>query len=169
MDIRSQVFEDGGTLPAKCGAMGGNEFPRLVWRAAPEKTKTFALTMIDKDYTENKTVPEWGNVTLPPKSQLKGGEYAHLILINIPDTERSLVKETDFGTILTGTLAEFGQKGDIYAGPNPPHGTGVHEYEFKVYALDTELKLQPTDTLKEFMEAVSGHVLDTAAIVARYG
>ena len=164
MDIRSNMFANGGTLPAKCGAMGGNEFPRLVWRAAPEKTVTFALTVIDKNYPENKTVPEWGNVTLPPKAKLKGGEYAHLILVNIPATERSLVKETDYGTILTGTLAEFGQKGDVYAGPNPPLGTGVHAYEFKVYALDTTLKLKASDTLKEFKEAISGHVLATAAI-----
>ena len=169
MDIRSQVFDNGGKLPAKCGAMGGNEFPRMVWRFPPEKTATFALTVIDKNYAENKTIAEWGNVTLPPKANLKGGEYAHLILVNIPATERSILKETDFGTILTGTLAEFGQKGDVYAGPNPPPGTGVHEYEFKVYALDTKLNLKASDTLKEFFAAISGHVLATAAINGRLG
>mgnify|MGYP001768387512 CR=1 FL=1 len=169
MDIRSNVFDNGGNLPAKCGAMNGNQFPPIVWRLPPEKTATFALTVIDKNYAENKNIPEWGNVTLPPKQKLKGGEYAHLILANIPATERSLDKATDFGTILTGTLAEFGQKGDVYAGPNPPPGTGVHEYEFKVYALDTTLKLKSSDTLKEFKEAISGHVLATASIVGRFG
>ena len=169
MDIRSQVFDNGGKLPAKCGAMNGNEFPLLVWRLPPANTETFALTMIDKSYTGNKTISEWGNVTLPPKEKLKGGEYAHLILVNIPGTERSLNKETDFGTILTGTVAEFGQKGDVYTGPNPPPGTGVHEYEFKVYALDTKLKLKSSDTLQEFLKATSGHVLATAAINGRYG
>jgi len=169
MDIRSQVFDNGGKLPAKCGAMNGNEFPVLIWRGAPENTVTFALTVIDKNYSGNKTIPEWGNITLPPKEKLKGGEYAHLILVNIPGTERSLNKETDYGTILTGTLAEFGQKGDIYAGPNPPPGTGVHEYEFKVYALDTKLKLQSSDTLQQFLKAISGHVLATATIIGRYG
>ncbi|MFA5367747.1 MAG: YbhB/YbcL family Raf kinase inhibitor-like protein [Dehalococcoidia bacterium] len=169
MDIRSNVFENGGKLPAKCGAMGGNQFPGIVWRQAPEKTKTFALTVIDKNYAENKTISEWGNVTLPPKEKLKGGDYAHLVLINIPGTERSLDKETDFGTILTGTAAEFGQKGDVYAGPNPPPGTGVHEYEYRVYALDTELKLKQSDTLEEFRKAISGHVLAEAAITGRFG
>ena len=169
MDIRSNVFENGGKLPAKCGAMDGNKFPGLVWRLSPANTKTFALTVIDKNYSANKTISEWGNVTLPPKEKLKGGEYAHLILVNIPGTERSLDKETDFGTILTGTAAEFGQKGDVYAGPNPPPGTGVHEYEFKVYALDAELKLKPSDTLQEFLKATSGHVLATAAINGRMG
>jgi len=169
MDIRSNVFENGGKLPAKCGAMDGNQFPGLVWRLSPANTKTFALTVIDKNYSANKTISEWGNVTLPPKEKLKGGEYAHLILVNIPGTERSLDKETDFGRILTGTAAEFGQKGDVYAGPNPPPGTGVHEYEFKVYALDTELKLKSSDTLQEFLKATSGHVLATAAIVGRMG
>jgi len=149
--------------------MGGSEFPRLVWRFSPEKTASFALTVIDKNYAENKTIAEWGNVTLPPKSKLKGGEYAHLILINIPATERSIFKETDFGTILTGTVAEFGQKGDSYAGPNPPPGTGVHDYEFKVYALDTKLNLKSSDTLQEFQKAISGHVLATTAITGRLG
>ncbi len=169
MDIRSNVFENGGKLPAECGSMGRNQFPGLVWRLPPANTKTFALIVIDKNYAANKTISEWGNITLPPKEKLKGGEYAHFILVNIPGTERSLNKETDFGTILTGTLAEFGQKGDVYAGPNPPPGTGVHEYEFKVYALDTELKLKPSDTLQEFLKATSGHVLATAAIVGRFG
>jgi Raf kinase inhibitor-like YbhB/YbcL family protein len=169
MDIRSVVFDNGGKLPPKCGAQGGNQFPRLFWRFPPAKTATFALTVIDKNYAENKTIAEWGNVTLPPKAKLKGGEYAHLILVNIPGTERSIFHENDHGMILTGTLAEFGQKGDIYAGPNPPPGTGVHEYEFKVYALDTELKLKSSDTLQEFLKATSGHVLETAAITGRLG
>jgi Raf kinase inhibitor-like YbhB/YbcL family protein len=149
--------------------MGRNQFPGLVWRQAPANTKTFALTVIDKNYAENKTISEWGNVTLPPKAKLKGGEYAHLVLVNIPGVERSLNKETDLGTILTGTLSEFGQKGDIYAGPNPPPGTGVHEYEYKVYALDAELKLKSSDTLQEFLKAISGHVLATAAMTGRFG
>jgi len=169
MDIRSNVFDNGGKLPAGCTATGGNQFPGIVWRLSPPNTKTFALTVIDKNYSGNKTISEWGNVTLPPKEKLKGGEYAHLVLINIPASERSLNKETDFGTILTGTVAEFGQKGDVYAGPNPPPGTGVHDYEFKVYALDNELKLKSSDTLAEFQKAISGHVLATAAIVGRFG
>ena len=169
MDIKSQVFENGGKLPAYCSAMKGNVFPLLVWILPPANTVTFALTVIDKNYAGNKTIPDWGNITLPPKEKLKGGEYAHLILINIPSTERRLDKETDYGTILTGTLAEFGEKGDVWAGPNPPSGTGVHEYEFKVYALDTELKLKSSDTLQEFLKATSGHVLATAAINGRMG
>jgi len=169
MDIKSQVFENGGKLPAYCSAMNGNVFPLLVWVLPPANTVTFALIVIDKNYAGNKTIPEWGNITLPPTEKLKGGEYAHLILVNIPGTERRLDKETDFGTILTGTLAEFGQKGDVWSGPNPPPDTGVHEYEFKVYALDTKLKLKSSDTLKEFKEAISGHVLATAVYTGRYG
>ena len=167
MDIRSNVFENGGKLPAKCGAMDGNKFPGLVWRLSPANTKTFALTVIDKNYSANKTISEWGNVTLPPKEKLKGGEYAHLILVNIPGTERSLDKETDFGTILTGTAAEFGQKGDVYAGPNPPPGK-VHHYTFRLFALDSMIALKNGAGRKKIENAMKGHVLGKAELVGTF-
>ncbi|MBP5844195.1 YbhB/YbcL family Raf kinase inhibitor-like protein, partial [Lactiplantibacillus plantarum] len=47
-----------------------------------------------------------------------------------------------------------------YVGPYPPDKD--HRYSFKLFALDTELDLQPGYWLNEFHDAIAGHVLATA-------
>ena len=53
-----------------------------------------------------------------------------------------------------------------YGGPCPPSGT--HRYFFKLYALDTQLKLSSTATKADVESAMSGHVLAQAALMGRY-
>lgn len=50
-----------------------------------------------------------------------------------------------------------------YVGPYPPDKD--HDYTFKLYALDTELPLQPGYWLNAFYKASEGHVLATAKAV----
>jgi Raf kinase inhibitor-like YbhB/YbcL family protein len=53
-----------------------------------------------------------------------------------------------------------------YGGPCPPSGT--HRYYFKLYALDTELGLDPGATKKELLEAMEGHILAEASLMGKY-
>jgi len=50
-----------------------------------------------------------------------------------------------------------------YVGPYPPDKD--HDYTFKLYALDTELPLEPGYWLNHFYKASAGHVLATATTV----
>jgi Raf kinase inhibitor-like YbhB/YbcL family protein len=59
---------------------------------------------------------------------------------------------------------DFGKLG--YGGPCPPSGT--HRYFFKLYALDTNLGLQPGATKQQILSAMNGHVLATAELIGRY-
>ena len=52
-------------------------------------------------------------------------------------------------------------------GPAPPPGK-PHRYVFTLYALDTELDVQPGLTKDELLDAMEGHVLGTAELVGTY-
>jgi hypothetical protein len=61
----------------------------------------------------------------------------------------------------------YGENG--YGGPNPPRGSGVHEYEITVHALDIPaLSLGPYATLAECSAAMRGHVLGSASVVGTF-
>lgn len=55
-----------------------------------------------------------------------------------------------------------------YRGPAPPPGHGVHHYHFKLYALDTALKLPPRMDKEAVANAIQGHVLAQAELVGAY-
>src|SRR5690606_29001008 len=60
----------------------------------------------------------------------------------------------------------FGEIG--YNGPMPPVGHGIHRYLFKIFALNTELGLDPGASKQELLEAMDGHVLDAGQLVGKY-
>jgi hypothetical protein len=59
---------------------------------------------------------------------------------------------------------DFGNIG--YGGPCPPGGT--HRYEFKLYALDTDIKLPAGATKAQLVKAMEGHVLAEAKLTGKY-
>lgn len=75
--------------------------------------------------------------------------------------------ETDEPFHIVQGKNDFGRIG--YNGPPcPPRGHGVHHYHFKVYALDTELKLEPGSSRKELEKAMEGHVIAWGEVVGLY-
>jgi len=89
-----------------------------------------------------------------------GGTWDHWVVWNIVPTER--VEENT----VPGTqgLNSFGKQS--YGGPCPPSGT--HRYFFKVYALDTELKLPSSSRKKDVEKAMQNHVLAKGELVGLY-
>jgi Raf kinase inhibitor-like YbhB/YbcL family protein len=55
-----------------------------------------------------------------------------------------------------------------YGGPCPPSDT-THHYYFKLYALDTKLKLKAGATKPELERAMQGHILGETELMGRYG
>jgi Raf kinase inhibitor-like YbhB/YbcL family protein len=137
MELHSSSFARGQEIPQRHGKKVHNVSPQLSWTGAPPGTRSFAVSVKD-----NHPVARG---------------YLHWLLIGIPGSLSSL--DEGAAARLPGGARELVP----YAGPFPP--TGTHEYEFTLYALDTEaLDLRPGSTLEHFSGAAAGHVLDTATL-----
>src|SRR5262245_8148450 len=55
-----------------------------------------------------------------------------------------------------------------YGGPCPPPKDDAHRYFFRLYALDTELRLQPGALRMDVVPAMVGHVLATGHLMGTY-
>lgn len=121
--LRSKTFKQDGPIPAKCAMRevsgGKNLSPALVWENAPRGTKSFVLSCVDK----NPVAHDW----------------VHWMVLNIPVSTHSLKAGASPEDIPKGAVElknSFGFRG--YGGPQPPAGTGVHDYVFTLYALNVE-------------------------------
>jgi Raf kinase inhibitor-like YbhB/YbcL family protein len=88
------------------------------------------------------------------------GTWDHWIVWNIP----SINKIEEDSVPGTEGLNDFGNHS--YGGPCPPSGT--HRYFFRVYALDTNLDLNPNSRKKNVEDAKRGHVLAEGVLVGVY-
>jgi Raf kinase inhibitor-like YbhB/YbcL family protein len=117
MTLTSHDFANGGGLPQlgyARGCGGKDVSPQLSWRGAPMTAKSLAVTVIDQDVKPSKW-SHWIVVDLPPRAS---GLPRGVIAPPAP----GLALPTDMGPA-------------AYSGPCPPTGTGVHHYEFTVWAL----------------------------------
>ena len=55
-----------------------------------------------------------------------------------------------------------------YRGPLPPPGDGIHHYHFKIYALDTELDLEPEISKSELLAAMQERILAMGKLIGTY-
>ncbi|HEY1836554.1 MAG TPA: YbhB/YbcL family Raf kinase inhibitor-like protein [Rhizomicrobium sp.] len=118
MEVKSGEFTDGATLGnaqvyVKCG--GGDVSPSLSWSGAPAATKSFAVTLFDPDARD---MGWW-----------------HWIVFDIPGSTTSLPKGGPLPADAVQGTNDFGNK--IYSGACPPAGSGVHHYQFTVWAMDS--------------------------------
>jgi Raf kinase inhibitor-like YbhB/YbcL family protein len=88
------------------------------------------------------------------------GTWDHWVVWNIPPTIK--IEENKVPGIQG--INSFGKHD--YGGPCPPSGT--HRYFFKVYALDTELKLASSSKKKDIEKAAQDHTLAKGELIGSY-
>jgi Raf kinase inhibitor-like YbhB/YbcL family protein len=146
--ITSTAFTDGGMIPRDYTCDGKNISPPLAWTGVPEATKSLAIICDDPDAPM--------------------GIWVHWVLYNIPATINELSQNIPPDKVLKSGakqgINDFRKFG--YGGPCPPGGT--HRYYFKIYALDTELMLEPGLTKTELLKAMKGHILTEGQLMGRY-
>lgn len=148
MKIKSRAFENGGVIPAKYTCDGENINPSLEISEVPDGAVSLALIMDDPDV---------------PKSVRPDGVFDHWILWNIPAGVSSIAE----GSLPNCVIGKNTRGNNQYTGPCPPDRE--HRYFFKLYALDTELKLDPNSGGKvDLLDAIAGHVLAEAELMGRY-
>jgi len=142
LDITSGAFAEGDTIPRRHTCEGEDVSPPLAWTGVPEGTRSLALIVDDPDAPVG-TFTHWLAWGIDPGGTLAEGEAA-------PREGRN----------------DFGEVG--YRGPCPPPGHGRHRYFFRLYALDTELDLEPGASRDELERSLEGHALETAELMGGY-
>jgi hypothetical protein len=153
--ISSPAFEKDSTLPTKYAGQvitgGRNISIPLQWSNAPARTKTFAIAMVDHHEVAN--------------------NFVHWMVINIPVSATSIPEDaTRSESMPTGSFElenSYGSQG--YGGPQPPEGTGFHQYEIILYALDeTLINDKSTLSWRDFEETIRDHTLAKASLNANF-
>jgi len=156
MKLTSPAYGDGETIPARfatVNVMGGTGVSvPLSWDDPPPATRSFVLAIID---------------THPVACG-----WVHWLVTDIPAETRHLSEGASRPFGIPFPAMELpntsGHRG--YGGPQPPAGSGVHDYVANLYALDVEHLDAATDaSWEEVRSAVSGHVLENVALVGRFG
>lgn len=141
LSLTSPAFEDGQEIAQKFGKRAQNISPPLQWDGVPDRTRSFALTVVD----------------LHPVAR----GYVHWLVADLSPQLSSLPE---------GAAAERNPRFTVikpYAGPFPPSGT--HDYEFTLYALRTDrLGVRPGATLEEFRQAAEQNSLATATLIGKF-
>ncbi len=149
LEIKSDAFQNGDYLPSRYTCDSDNISPSLKWNAVPSGTKSLVLICDDPD--------------APFKT------WTHWVMFNIPKDKTNLLENIPQRGILgDGTIQgknDFGKTG--YGGACPPPGK-PHRYFFKLYALDSVLKLDEDSTKQAVLEASRGHVISEAQIFGMY-
>jgi hypothetical protein len=123
----------------------------LEWSDVPPGTASFVLTIVD----------------LHPIAR----HWLHWAVIDLPGTTTALPEGASMHARLIPSGAielvnTFGDPG--YGGPQPPRGSGSHEYLITLTALSkTSLELTSGATLNEVERAMRGAVLATATLSGR--
>ena len=148
MKLKSGDFAEGGKIPPEFTCDGKDVSPPLTWASVPAGTKSLALICDDPDAPM--------------------GTWVHWVLFNIHVDIKTLPenmpphKQLEIGA-KQGTN-DFRKIG--YGGPCPPGGT--HRYYFKLYALDTEINLEPGITKAQLLKAMEGHIVAEGQLMGRY-
>src|SRR4051812_37008549 len=156
--MTSTAWEDGGVIPDKYTQAAGPTAPSpaLAWSQVPPGTQSFAIIMND---------PE---PAIPAKSSK--GDVTHWLIWNIPGTSTGLAEGVAQGDLPDGSKQQS-LRGQGYMGPGAPPGP-YHHYTFTLYALDTKVDVTPAqnafDTRQALLNAMDGHVLGKAVLVARF-
>ncbi|HLY68710.1 MAG TPA: YbhB/YbcL family Raf kinase inhibitor-like protein [Puia sp.] len=140
LQISSPAFKNNDFIPQKYSCQGENISPALKIKKIPEGTKTLAVILFDPDASP--------------------AGFVHWVLWNLPPSTKIQEK------ISGGSKGNNGNGEVGYTGPCPP--SGIHHYQFRVYALDTKLTMTETSGKKELEAAMNGHILAQGTITGLY-
>jgi Raf kinase inhibitor-like YbhB/YbcL family protein len=130
--------------------------PALAWSQVPPGTQSFVLLLHDPEPVMNRSAKM---------------DITHWLVWNIPGTATGLpegVTESQMPGIRQVSL-----RSNAYMGPGAPPGP-YHHYTFELYALDTTIDVpqgtpqQAAETRTAVINAMDGHVLGKAVLIARF-
>ena len=151
--LTSTSFSANSRMPLRLvrqPAGGENLSPALCWTKVPAHTRSLVLTCVD----------------LHPVAR----GWVHWLVVDIPADCRALDEGASPERMPAGCreLANsFGTPG--WGGPQPPPGSGEHEYRFTLYALKCKKLPAGIRTAAEVQKAIRGQVLGRATLSGWFG
>ena len=146
LTVSTPAFKNMGDIPFENTQYQGNTFPGLEWTAGPAGTKTYVVIMQDTDALRN------------------GAPILHWTMVDIPATMTKLPA----GMTAAPAGAAFGPNirgaSQPYMGPRTPAGP-KHRYHIQVFALDTSVGIDATQSYDALLAAVKGHVLASGEVI----
>ena len=144
LQLQVTGYEKDGSMPSTFATKdggGSNVSIGLKWQSLPA-AQSYALLFDDKHPVAN--------------------NWVHWLVVDIPNTANGIsegASRTD--QIPTGSrelMTSWGETG--YGGPQPPVGSGDHEYVATLYALDVpKLDVDENISRSDFLKAIEGHVI----------
>jgi hypothetical protein len=141
----------GNVIPQKYTCDGKNVSPPLIIKDEPARTKSMVLIIDDPD--------------------TPSGNFTHWLIYNINPKIRTFEENkvpvgVEFGMNDAGKYE--------YVGPCPPRLDGasplsIHQYHFRIYALDTRLNLPHGADRGQLEKAMVGHIIAEGEQVYEYG
>lgn len=146
LELTSPAFNDGHPIPEKYGRSGQDVNPPLEMAGIPDRAESLALIMDDPNAVEP-----------------AGKVWVHWLVWNVDPARTEIPEGWDPTDAVEGTN-DFGESN--YVGPDPPDGT--HTYRFKLYALDTNLKLSAGETKRTLGRAMDGTIVARSQLEGTY-
>lgn len=145
LTLTSPLFAEGSMIPAEFTCDGDNASPPLAWQNPPDGTRSFTLILDDPD--------------APRRT------FTHWVLFDVPGDVTELPK----GVQGIGKCGRNDFQQESYGGPCPPPNHDAHRYYFHLYALDVpSLGVEPGALREQVEQALAGHVLGEARLMARF-
>lgn len=155
MHVESPAYTDLATMPARFAttqvAGGRGISVPLSWSGEPAGTASFLIEMID----HHPVARGW----------------VHWLVVDVPGPVHEIAEGASGTPAMPAGVTELPNTGGRlgYGGMQPPVGSGVHDYEVTVLALDVEhLGVNPGASLDEARAFTEGHVLASATLVGRF-
>jgi hypothetical protein len=149
MEIRTDAFAPGTSIPDKYTCSGENISPPLAISGVPQSAKALVLIVDDPD--------------------APAGTFVHWVVYNMPPQTKGIDAGVKPGNTMPGGgmqgRNDFGGVG--YGGPCPPPGSS-HHYRFRLFALNGEITPQAT-TGPGVEQAMQGHILTSTEMVGTFG
>jgi Raf kinase inhibitor-like YbhB/YbcL family protein len=143
LTISSPAFENNGNIPSRFTCQGLDINPALVINNVPAGTVSLALVVDDPDAPV--------------------GTWVHWVMWNISANTREIGENS----VPPGSVQGRNDwKRNSYGGPCPPSGT--HRYFFRLYALNSELQINPNITAGDLRKAMKGRIIEETELVGLY-
>ncbi len=140
--VMSETWEPGGVIPDFHALSGGNSLPPLQWTSPPPSTAELAIVMRDASAEDE---IRWVVTAIPTDSE-------GLIGSRIPED----------AVVHAGTDGE-----PAYQGPDTPAGQ-THTYVFSLYALDTQVVVDPETAPDAVVGLIEQNATDVASVTGTH-